>query len=109
MAHPVKLAAGDSVKRRRISDTIPKVDGEQALPRVRLNAPITFLQPAETSGVAIDATHTSLRVVVDGPLEPGQRCVAIVQLSNGEETHERMQVLWSRRSTQGWVATLEFA
>ena len=73
-----------------------------------LEADIEFLHPTRMTGVTVDASDTGFRVIVDAPLEPGTRCVALVQLPSGEETHERATVVWSRRATQGWLVGLEF-
>ena len=96
---------------RRISDIIPKVDDEGARTsrRFALNADVTFLQPARMTGVALDASESGMRVVVDTPLEVGARCIAVVQLASGGETHERAEVIWSRRSPRGWIIGLRFA
>jgi hypothetical protein len=100
------------LRRRRISDTLPKVV-EEPTPgearRYRIDADIRFLQPAGLTGVTIDATHTEMTVVVDSPLRPGQRCVAVVQLATGEELHERAEVVWAKRAPNGWMAGLSFA
>jgi PilZ domain len=98
------------MRRRRISDIIPKVTAEEEPGRrVPLDAEVTFLQPAEMSGVAVDANEQGMSVETDGPLEPGTRCIAVVQLPDGEETHERLRVVWSRRSARGWITGLAFA
>jgi hypothetical protein len=39
----------------------------------------------------------------------GSRCIAVVQLANGGETHERAEVVWTERSKRGWVVGLKFA
>lgn len=98
-------------QRRRISDTLPKVDTEHELGTrsFPLDADIIFLQPAGLTGVALEASHMGMRVVTDSPLEPGQKCVAVVQLPSGEELHERAEVIWSRRGPNGWIAGLVFA
>lgn len=98
-------------RRRRISDIIPAVDddGARHSRRFALNADVTFLQPANTTGVALDANNTGMRVVVDSPIEVGSRCIAVVQLADGGETHERAEVVWSERSSSGWVVGLKFA
>ncbi|MEZ4443932.1 MAG: PilZ domain-containing protein [Polyangiaceae bacterium] len=101
------------MKQRRISDIIPKVVddevGKRASGRVPFDADIRFLHPGDVTGVAVDASEGGLRVVTASRLEPGTRCIAVVQLADGEETHERMEVVWSHRSAEGWVAGLAFA
>ena len=96
---------------KRISDTIPVVtdDGQRRTQRVPLNAAVTFLHPEGVHGQTIDANADGMRVVTDGPLKPGDRCVAIVHLETGDETHERLEVIWSRRGSRGWEAGLKFA
>jgi hypothetical protein len=97
------------VRPRRISDTIARVvDDQGSRRRVPIRADVTFLQPAHATGVTLDADETGMRVLVDCALRPGDRCIAVVQLPDGEETHERATVLWARRSSHGWVAQLEF-
>ena len=98
-------------RRRRISDIIPRAqdDGPRASRRFALSADVTFLQPANTVGVALDANATGMRVVVDTPIAVGARCIAVVQLADGGETHERAKVIWTERSPQGWMIGLEFA
>jgi hypothetical protein len=97
-------------QRRRISDTLPKVEADDEEEKhYPLDADITFLQPAGLTGVALEASRTGMRVVVDSPLELGQRCVAVVQLPTGEELHERAEVVALRRGPNGWVADLVFA
>ena len=100
-----------SERKRRISDIMPKVedDGPRESRRFALNADVTFLQPANTTGVTLDANASGMRVVVDAPMEVGSRCIAVVQLADGGETHERAEVVWSERSARGWVVGLRFA
>jgi hypothetical protein len=96
---------------RRISDIIPKIDddGQRGARRFRLNADIEFVSPANTSGIALEASHEGMRVLVDAPLAVGTRCIAVVQLQSGEKVHERAEVMWLRRSRRGWIAGLSFA
>ncbi len=97
---------------RRISDIIPRQTDDQGLresKRFALNAEVTFLQPPNTQGVAIDANSTGMRVVVDAPIAVGSRCIAVVELADGAQTHERAEVVWAERSAQGWVVGLRFA
>ena len=96
-------------QRRRISDTLPKVDDVETETRFPIDADVVFLQPAGLTGVALEASRTGMRVVVDSPLELGQRCVAVVQLPSGEETHERAEVVAVERGQNGWIADLVFA
>jgi hypothetical protein len=101
-------------RERRISDLIPKADdadedGQRETKRIPLDADVTFIHPAEISGVALDASEGGLKVVTEKPLHPGTRCIALVQLPSGDETHERMEVVWTKRTTQGWVAGLSFS
>ena len=98
-------------QRRRISDTLPKVEDDEVESETRfpIDADVVFLQPAGLTGVALEASRTGMRVVVDSPLELGQRCVAVVQLQTGEETHERAEVVAIERGQNGWVADLVFA
>lgn len=99
-----------SERKRRISDIIPAVQGQGIAGRnVALDADVRFLQPADTIGVAIDANATGMRVVVDNPIAVGSRCIAVVQLTDGDETHERARVVSSERSPRGWIVGLEFA
>jgi hypothetical protein len=95
---------------RRISDIIPKVDdevGERSSQRLSLNADVTFLHPPGLSGVALDASDSGMRVVLDQPIHPGERCIVLVHLQGGD-THERAKVVWLRRQREGWVCGLEF-
>lgn len=100
-----------SERQRRISDIIPSVedDGPRESRRFALNADVHFLQPEGTTGVTLDANATGMRVIVDSPMEVGSRCIAVVALADGDETHERARVVWSERSPRGWVVGLEFA
>jgi len=104
------LGVRNIMRRRRISDTIPKVedDGVRSSRRLPVEADIEFLHPSHMTGVTIDASASGLRAIVDSRLEPGTRCVALVQLPSGEETHERVKVVWARRAAQGWLVGLEF-
>lgn len=99
-----------AVKPRRVSDTIPKVDddGARSSRRIPMDADVRFLHPYTALGVIVDVNDTGMRVVVDEPLEEGDRCVAVVQLADGEETHERAEVVWVRRTTRGWMMGLRF-
>jgi hypothetical protein len=100
-------------RQRRISDIIPKIEpelegeGERAR-RFVLNAEVRFLQPANMTGFALDASETGMRVVLDAPLAVGARCIAVVQLASGP-THERVEVVWTRRSPRGWEVGFKFA
>jgi PilZ domain-containing protein len=99
-----------SVLPRRISNIVPKVDdplGERSSERVAINANVTFLHPPGLSGMVIDASDTGMRVVVDQPLHPGDRCIVLVHLAGGD-THERAKVVWLKRQREGWVCGLEF-
>ncbi len=100
-----------SERSRRISDIIPCVqdDGPRQTRRFALDADITFLQPANTLGVTVDANASGMRVIVDAPMKVGARCIARVQLADGAETHERVEVVWSQRSPRGWMVGLRFA
>ena len=103
------LADLGSVRPRRISDTIARVvDEGGARKPVPIRAEVTFLQPTNATGVTLEADDTAMRVLIDRELKPGDRCIAVVQLADGEETHERATVLWVRRASNGWVAHLEF-
>ena len=95
---------------RRISDTIPAVRDlrRRRSRRVPLDADVTFLQPAETTGLTVDASPTGLRVIVNAEMRPGDKCVAVVQLPTGEEMHERARVVWTKRASSGWMTGLEF-
>ena len=99
-----------AVRPRRISDTLPKVDddGARSTRRIPVEADVRFLHPYTSIGVTVDANETGMRVVVDEPLHPGDRCVAVVQLADGEETHERAEVVWVRRTSRGWMMGLRF-
>jgi hypothetical protein len=99
------------MRQKRISDTIPKVDDEgvRQSQRVPLTGTLSFLQPEGVTGEAVDANADGMRVVTDAPLRPGDKCIAVVQLASGDSTHERMEVIWSRRSARGWEAGLRFA
>lgn len=96
---------------RRISDIIPKVDdnGVRSSQRVPLDASVTFLQPEGITARAVDANHAGMRIVADEPLSPGQKCIALVRLASGDDLHERMEVVWTRRAEDGWEIGLEFA
>lgn len=99
------------MRARRISDTICKVDdkGVRGSQRVPLDASVIFLQPVGITGQAVDVNHSGMRVMVDEPLLPGQKCIAVVRLSSGDDLHERMEVIWSRRAQDGWEVGLAFA
>lgn len=100
------------MRTKRISDVIEAVteeDGARASGRVPVDADVTFLHPHGISGQAIDVNQGGMRVLVDRELTPGQRCVAEVRLTSGDSTHERMEVIWSRRSERGWEIGLQFA
>jgi hypothetical protein len=97
---------------RRISDIIPRIEADeqpegQRARRFVLDAEVKFLQPARMTGFALDASETGMRVVLDAPLAVGSRCIAVVELASGA-THERVEVVWSRRSARGWEVGLKF-
>lgn len=99
------------VRRKRISDTIPIVedDGVRSSVRVPVSAPVVFLHPSNARGTTLDVSDTGMRVVLDRPLRPGDRCVAVVQPEEGgAETHERAEVVWSRLTEDGWMVGLRF-
>ena len=102
---------GPQDKQRRISDIIPRVadDGARTSRRFALEASVTFLQPSRVTGVAIDANATGMRVALDSPLDVGIRCIAVVELADGGETHERAEVVWAEPKDDGWVVGLRFA
>jgi hypothetical protein len=99
------------MRKRRISEIIPKVEdpGVRESQRVPLAGQISFLHPRGVLGECVDANRDGLRVVTDGPLNPGDKCIAVVQLESGDETHERLEVMWSKRSAVGWEAGLKFS
>ncbi|MEM9694724.1 MAG: PilZ domain-containing protein [Myxococcota bacterium] len=101
-------------RRRRISDTIEAVvvddeEGARDSQRVPMLAEVVFLHPKGLRGVAVDASRGGMRIVLEEELEIGQRCIAIVQLESGEKTHERMEVVWVKRTHRGWEVGFKFA
>ena len=95
---------------KRISDTMPAVtgDGARQSQRFPMSAEVTFLQPSGITGHAVNANQGGMRVITDQQLAIGQKCVAVVHLDSGDRTHERMEVVWSRRGPTGWEAGLRF-
>jgi hypothetical protein len=100
------------MRQRRISDiieAIPEEGGARQSSRLPMEAEVTFLHPEGVSGQTLDLNHGGMRVLTDEELTVGQRCIAMVKLPTGSTTHERVKVVWSRRSNRGWEAGLQFA
>jgi len=102
------------MRNKRISDVIEAVsedeeDGARASRRIPVDAEVKFLHPHGIRGQAVDVNQGGMRVLANGELTPGQKCVAEVQLATGDSTHERLEVIWARRSPRGWEIGLQFA
>jgi hypothetical protein len=100
----------------RFRDRLPVGEGDpgsyygarRATQRWPLHADFELLEPPRGMGVVINASAGGLRVAIDRPLHPGQRCVLRLRTAPRQETTEQARVVWIRQVRDGWIAGMQF-